>query len=71
MDWYLVHIKPRQEKCAPENLHRLGYQCYLPTLPSEKLRQGLLTVADRPLFHAVCSSDWAWTTRPRAGRPFV
>ena len=50
MHWYLVHTKPRQEKCALENLHRQGYQCYLPTLPSEKLRQGLLMVADEPLF---------------------
>lgn len=50
MHWYLVHAKPRQEKCALENLERQGYQCYLPTLPSEKLRQGLLTVSDVPLF---------------------
>ena len=50
MHWYLVHTKPRQEKCALENLHGQGYQCYLPTLPSEKLRQGLVTVADEPLF---------------------
>ena len=50
MHWYLVHTKPRQEKCALENLHRQGYQCYLPTIPAEKLRQGLLTVADEPLF---------------------
>jgi transcriptional antiterminator RfaH len=50
MHWYLVHTKPRQEKCALDNLHRQGYQCYLPTIPSERLRQGLLTVADEPLF---------------------
>ena len=50
MYWYLVHAKPRQEKCALESLERQGYQCYLPTLPSEKLRQGLLTVSDEPLF---------------------
>ncbi len=50
MHWYLVHTKPRQEKCALENLHRQGYQCYLPTLPSEMLRQGRLTVSDVPLF---------------------
>lgn len=50
MHWYLVHTKPRQEKCALENLQRQGYQCYLPTLPCEKLRQGVLTVADEPLF---------------------
>jgi transcriptional antiterminator RfaH len=50
MHWYLVHAKPRQEKCALENLERQGYHCYLPTLPSEKLRQGVLTVSDEPLF---------------------
>ena len=50
MLWYLIHTKPRQEKCALENLHRQGYQCYLPTLPSEMLRQGRLTVSDVPLF---------------------
>ncbi len=50
MHWYLVHTKPRQEKCALDNLQRQGYQCYLPTLPSEKLRQGLLTVSNEPLF---------------------
>jgi len=50
MQWYLVHTKPRQEKCALHNLHRQGYECYLPTFPSEKLRQGLLAVADEPLF---------------------
>lgn len=50
MDWYLIHTKPRQEKCALENLERQGYQCYLPRLPTEKLRQGMLAVADEPLF---------------------
>ena len=49
MHWYLFHTKPRQEKCALENLSRQGYECYLPTIPSEKLRQGLLTVANEPL----------------------
>lgn len=50
MRWYLVHTKPGQEKCALDSLHRQGFQCYLPIIPSEKLRQGLLTVADEPLF---------------------
>lgn len=50
MHWYLVHTKPRQEKYALENFQRQGYQCYLPTLPSEKLRQGVLVVTDDPLF---------------------
>jgi transcriptional antiterminator RfaH len=50
MHWYLVHTKPRQEKCARDNLQRQGFQCYLPTLPSEKIRQGVLMVTDEPLF---------------------
>jgi transcriptional antiterminator RfaH len=48
--WYLVHTKPRQEKCALGNLERQGYRCYLPILPSEKLRRGRLTVSEEPLF---------------------
>lgn len=50
MNWYLIHTKPRQEKCALQNLEQQGYQCYLPTLPTEKIRQGQLTVTDEPLF---------------------
>ena len=50
MHWYLIHTKPRQEKCALQNLEQQGYACYLPLLPAEKLRHGNLTVADGPLF---------------------
>lgn len=50
MHWYLVLTKPRQEKCALENLERQGYQCYLPTFSSEILHQGQLTVTAEPLF---------------------
>ena len=50
MQWYLVHTKPRQEWCALQNLERQGYECYLPTLPAEKLRHGLFRVEGEPLF---------------------
>jgi transcriptional antiterminator RfaH len=50
MHWYLVHTKPRQEQSALQNLEQQGFQCYLPTLPSEKLLRGKLTVNDLPLF---------------------
>ncbi|MBU3725673.1 MAG: transcription/translation regulatory transformer protein RfaH [Burkholderiaceae bacterium] len=50
MHWYLVHTKPRREQVALENLDRQGYQCYLPTIPSERLCQGLLKVVNEPLF---------------------
>jgi len=50
MHWYLVHSKPRQERLALENLARQGYECYLPVLPTERIRRGLLTIADEALF---------------------
>lgn len=50
MHWYLIHAKPRQDKCALQNLQQQGYVCYLPVLPTEKLRHGSLTVIDEPLF---------------------
>lgn len=50
MHWYLVHTKPRQEKCALENLERRGYECYLPVFPKEKLRQNGVSIANEPLF---------------------
>jgi len=50
MHWYLVHTKPKQEKCALQNLEQQGYACYLPILPTEKLRHGGLAIIDEPLF---------------------
>jgi transcriptional antiterminator RfaH len=50
MRWYLIHCKPKQEKQALLNLERQGYECYLPMLRQEKLRQEILRVEDQPLF---------------------
>ena len=50
MHWYLVHTKPKQEKRALDNLNQQGYQCFLPTIPSEKIYRGLITFVDEPLF---------------------
>lgn len=50
MDWYLIYTKPRQEKCALQNLEQQGYACFLPILPTEKIQQGAIVVADEPLF---------------------
>jgi transcriptional antiterminator RfaH len=50
MNWYLVHTKPRQEKCALENLQWQGYECYFPTMPAEKLRLGKISTTQKPLF---------------------
>lgn len=50
MNWYLIHTKPRQENTALLNLEQQGYECYLPMLLTEKLRQGSLSVIEEPLF---------------------
>ncbi len=50
MHWYLVHTKPKQESCALQNLEFQGYECYLPTLPLERIRQGSLKLCQEPLF---------------------
>ena len=49
-DWHLVHTKVRQERCAQENLERQGLSCYLPEVRTERLRRGVLTVVQEPLF---------------------
>ena len=50
MRWYVIHTKPRQEQRALLNLQQQSYECYLPLLASEKLRQGALRVVQEPLF---------------------
>ena len=50
MSWYLVHTKPRQELRARENLFNQGYECWLPQLRVERVRQRRLVVLDEPLF---------------------
>ena len=50
VSWYLVHTKPRQEQRARENLFNQGYECWLPQLRVEKVRQRKLVVIDEPLF---------------------
>jgi transcriptional antiterminator RfaH len=49
-DWYLIHSKVRQERCALENLERQGYTCFLPQIRAEKLRRRALVVVQEPLF---------------------
>lgn len=50
MHWYVIHTKPRQEKRALLNLEQQGYECYLPMITVEKLRKGVLSVVEEPLF---------------------
>ena len=49
-DWYLIHTKVRQERCAQENLERQGYTSFLPQMRAEKLLRRALVVVQEPLF---------------------
>jgi transcriptional antiterminator RfaH len=50
MHWYVVHTKPRQEQRALLNLTQQGYECYLPLVETEKLRQRSVRLVQEPLF---------------------
>ena len=50
MHWYVIYTKPRQELRALLNLEQQGYKCYLPQIPTARLRHGPLTVILEPLF---------------------
>jgi transcriptional antiterminator RfaH len=50
MNWYVVHTKPRQEQRALQNLMWQGFECYLPTLAVEKIKQGVLSIVVEPMF---------------------
>ena len=50
MHWYVVHTKPRQEQRALLNLTQQGYECYLPLVDTEKLRQRVVKLVQEPLF---------------------
>lgn len=49
MSWYLIHTKPRQEKCAFINLEQQGYKCYLPMLAIQRPGCGTTSI-EEPLF---------------------
>jgi transcriptional antiterminator RfaH len=58
--WYVVHTKPRQEPRALENLQNQGYECFLPMMQVEKLRNRRLQVLSEPMFSRylfICLDD--------------
>lgn len=48
--WYVVHTKPRQENRALENLQNQGFECFLPTIEVEKLRNQRVLRVIEPMF---------------------
>ena len=48
--WYLVLTKPKQEGRALENLQNQGFDCFLPLMKVEKIRQHQVTLVEEPLF---------------------
>lgn len=60
-------LPPRQEQRALLNLEQQGYECYLPVLATEKLRQGVLSVVEGLLLRAICSFAWMPASLVKAG----
>jgi transcriptional antiterminator RfaH len=48
--WYLIHTKPRQEALALTNLSRQGFECYMPMLRLQKIRQRKTSLVAEPMF---------------------
>ena len=48
--WYCVHTLPRAESKALDNLHRQGFECYLPRLQRKVLRAGRRQAVVEALF---------------------
>jgi transcriptional antiterminator RfaH len=48
--WYLIHTKPRQEALALSNLSRQGFECYMPMLRLQKIRQRKTALVAEPMF---------------------
>ena len=48
--WYLIHTKPRQEALALTNLSRQGFECYMPMLRLEKIRQRKTALVAEAMF---------------------
>lgn len=48
--WYVVLTKPRKESRAREHLARQGFRCVLPLLTVERIRRGIRTWVEEPLF---------------------
>ena len=48
--WHLIHTKPRQEALALTNLSRQGFECYMPMLRLQKIRQRKTATVAEPMF---------------------
>jgi transcriptional antiterminator RfaH len=48
--WYVVYARPRQEVRAMENLCNQGFECFLPTIRVERLRDGHRAMISEVLF---------------------
>ena len=68
-NWYVVHTKPRQEKRALANLEQQGYECFLPLLRANKIKQRKLIEIDeimfsRYIFIRLSKDQWAKSWYP-------
>ncbi len=48
--WYAIYTKPRQEQRAADNLRNQGYNCFLPTITVDKVKNNAVIGVQQPLF---------------------
>jgi transcriptional antiterminator RfaH len=48
--WYAIYSKPRQEGRALKHLSHQGYECFLPTVTVETVKNNAITVQAVPMF---------------------
>jgi transcriptional antiterminator RfaH len=48
--WYAIYTKPRQEQRAADNLMNQGYNCFLPTMTVDKVKNNAVVKVQQPLF---------------------
>jgi len=65
--WYVVHTKPRQEARALENLQNQGFNCFLPTMQVQKLRNQKVQTITEPMFSRYLFIQL--DDPPKTGRP--
>lgn len=48
--WYAIYTKPRQEQRAADNLLNQGYNCFLPLMTVDKVKNNAVVKVHQPLF---------------------
>jgi transcriptional antiterminator RfaH len=60
--WYAIYTKPRQELRAADNLKNQGYNCFLPMITVDKVKNNAIAAVQQPLFDRYLFIELSATT---------